>query len=114
MQSLDEAALKSLSGADVGVQATAGNGFTYRHDWGSWNGQVKLNLTCRGSLLPRASLLPSGKVPAVAASLSVERRYSLYNVAPDTGHVEIWVNIVWGSPISLIADYLIIEPQSVT
>jgi hypothetical protein len=35
-------------------------------------------------------------------------RYTLHNVAPYDGGVSIWVNIEWGSPINLYADYYVV------
>jgi hypothetical protein len=37
-------------------------------------------------------------------------RYTLHNVAPRAGGVDIWVNIEWGSDIPLYVDYLVVNP----
>lgn len=37
-------------------------------------------------------------------------RYTVHNVAPDTGKVAVRFEIGWNAPINLTADYLFIEP----
>jgi hypothetical protein len=37
-------------------------------------------------------------------------RYTLHNVAPRNGGVDIWINIEWSSPIRLYVDYLVVNP----
>lgn len=37
-------------------------------------------------------------------------RYSLFNVAPRAGGVDIWINIEWSADILLYVDYLIVNP----
>jgi len=110
--SLDQSNLKSLTGGGegAGAQAISGTGFTYRHDWGPRNGQWKLNLTWAGFTTATRVFVAIGEGTGGGGKFLGGARYTLYNVAPDTGQVGIWLNIEWGSPISLIADYLIIDP----
>ena len=37
-------------------------------------------------------------------------RYTVHNVAPRAGGVDIWVNIEWSADIALYVDYLVINP----
>ena len=37
-------------------------------------------------------------------------RYTLHNVAPRSGGVDIRVNVEWSSDILLYADYLVVNP----
>lgn len=36
-------------------------------------------------------------------------RYTLHNVAPRDGGVDIWVNIEWSSDIGIYVDYLVVN-----
>lgn len=36
-------------------------------------------------------------------------RYTVHNIAPRDGAIDIWINIEWGSDIDLYADYLIVR-----
>ena len=38
------------------------------------------------------------------------RDYTVHNVAPRAGGVDIWVNIEWDSDIRIYVDYLVINP----
>ena len=91
----------------------SGTGFTYRHNWGARRGQWKLLLNW-GDVNPRSKVfvaigegagadVDSGKFIGGA-------RYTLHNVAPRAGGVDIWVNIEWNSDISLFVDYLVVNP----
>ncbi|MFC0250442.1 hypothetical protein [Massilia consociata] len=111
--------------AEVHAQADAallqpalqGNGFTYRHDWGARRGQVVLRLNW-GDVTPRSRVFVS-----VAEGLSGgpetgkfigAARYTVHNVAPRAGGVDIWVNIEWSTDLLLYADYLVVNPADVT
>jgi hypothetical protein len=98
---------------EVKPEELIGAGFTYRHDWGNRHGQWILNLNW-GAVNPRTRVFvaigegapggPDGGKFIGAA------RYTLHNVAPRAGGVDIWVNIEWGSDIRLYVDYLVINP----
>lgn len=88
----------------VGAEAISGNGFTYRHNWGPRNNQWKLRLNS-------ASINTNTRVfVSISEGHLGAARYTLHNVVPENGSVTIWTNIEWGSPIQLLADYLIINP----
>ncbi|MFN3791780.1 hypothetical protein [Massilia sp.] len=107
----------AVAEASVGAQglqpALQGTGFTYRHDWGMRRGEWLLRLNwdliqpgsqvfvAVGEGVPGGP--PAGKFIGAA-------RYTLHNVAPRAGGVDIWVNIEWSADISLYADYLIVNP----
>lgn len=112
-QMVDESAIRQLGSAgDAGTQDLAGTGFTYRHDWGNFRGSWKLNLNW-GAINPRSRVFvaiaegapggPDGGKFIGAA------KYTLHNVAPRNGGVDIWVDINWGSDIRLYVDYLVIN-----
>lgn len=109
-RSLDEARLHRLLQGEAAPQAIAGNGFTYRQDWGFLHGQWLLTLTWSGFTNATRVFVAIGEGTGGGGKFVGAARYTLHNVAPDTGRVTIWVNIEWGSDISVIVDYLIIEP----
>ena len=91
----------------------SGTGFTYRHDWGARRGQWLLRLNW-SAVTPQSRVLvaiaegagggpDSGKFIGAA-------RYTVHNVAPRAGGVDIWVNIEWSADISLYVDYLVVNP----
>lgn len=114
-QDADVAAVRPLAqGAGGGSPeaALSGDGFTYRHDWGLRRGQHVLRLNW-GAVGPRSRVLVSvgegagggtdnGKFVGAA-------RYTVHNVAPRAGGVDIWVNIEWGADISIYVDYLVVN-----
>jgi hypothetical protein len=111
-QDVDESKVVQLFGADI-AQDLAGQGWTYRHDWGNKHGSWRLNLNSQnihGNTRVFCSVgegLPGG--PPAGKFLG-DAKYTLMNVAPAEGHVGIWVQIDWGSDIRLYVDYLIINP----
>jgi hypothetical protein len=89
----------------------AGNGFSYRHNWGARNGWWILHLY--GSII-----IPDTRV-FVAASEGPTRSggkfigaapYTVHNVAPDNGVVSILLHVDWDSPIGVVVDYLFVTP----
>ncbi|MGG7606142.1 hypothetical protein [Massilia sp. BKSP1R2A-1] len=93
--------------------ALSGNGFTYRHDWGARRGQWLLRLNW-GEVDTRSQVFVSiaegaGGGPDSGKFIG-SARYTLHNVAPRAGGVDIWVNIEWPSDISIYADYLVVNP----
>lgn len=91
----------------------SGTGFTYRHNWGARRGQWKLLLNW-GDVNPRSKVfvaIGEGAGASVDAGKFIGgARYTLHNVAPRAGGVDIWVNIEWNSDISLFVDYLVVNP----
>ncbi len=91
----------------------SGTGFTYRHNWGARRGQWKLLLNW-GDVNPRSKVfvaIGEGAGADVDAGKFIGgARYTLHNVAPRAGGVDIWVNIEWNSDISLFVDYLVVNP----
>lgn len=91
----------------------SGTGFTYRHDWGLRNGQRVLRLDWP-AITPRSRVLVAiGEGVAGgpdAGKFIGGARYTLHNVAPRAGGVDIWVEIEWGAPIPLYVDYLVVNP----
>ncbi len=112
-QAAEQTAVRSLLGAAALAPALSGAGFTYRHNWGPRRGQVKLQLNW-GAVNPRSRVLVSIGEGAAggpdAGKYIGAARYTLHNVAPREGGVDIWVNIEWGTDILLYADYLVVNP----
>lgn len=113
VQSADAAAVRPLAASGGPEPALAGNGFTYRHNWGARRGQWTLRLNI-GNTTPRSRVLvaigegaaggpDNGKFIGAA-------KFTVHNVAPRAGGVDIWVNVEWGADIPLYVDYLIINP----
>ncbi len=93
--------------------ALSGTGVTYRHNWGPRRGQWTLRLNW-GVVNPRSHVFVSIGEGAAggpdAGKFIGAARYTLHNVAPRAGGVDIWVNIEWSSDILLYADYLVVNP----
>ena len=116
-QAAEQAAVRPLLGATTPEPALSGTGFTYRHDWGARRGGWKLNLSW-GAVNPRSRVLVSiGEGVAGgpdAGKFIGAAKYTLHNVAPRAGGVDIWVNIEWSSNIRLYVDYLVVNPPGVS
>lgn len=114
-QEADAAAVRSFLPAGAGAEepALSGNGFSYRHDWGRRRGQQTLRLNW-GAVNSRSRVLVSigeGVAGGTDNGKFVgSARYTVHNVAPRAGGVDIWVNIEWGADISIYVDYLVVNP----
>lgn len=116
-QDADEGAVQELlrpGTSPAGPQPElSGAGFTYRHNWGGRRGQWVLRLNW-SLITPRSRVLVAiGEGVAGgpdAGKLVGSARYTLHNVAPRAGGVDIWVNVEWSSDLLLYADYLIVNP----
>jgi len=75
----------------------------YRHNWGARNGWWRLNLTWGGMTASNQVYVSIHEGNFIGSA-----RYSVYNVAPYNGGVEIRVYIDWGSPINVFADYYVV------
>ena len=113
--SVDAKAVQTLSQAPAsGPQPElSGDGFTYRHDWGARRGQWVLRLNW-AAVTPQSRVLvavgegagggpDSGKVIGSG-------RFTVHNVAPRAGGVDIWVDIEWSADVPLYVDYLVVNP----
>ena len=112
-QEVQQVAVQPLLGAAAPQPELSGAGFTYRHDWGARRGQWTLRLNW-GDVNPRSQVFVSVAEGAVggpdAGKFIGAARYTVHNVAPRAGGVDIWVNIEWPSDIPLYVDYLVINP----
>lgn len=91
-------------------KALAGNGFTWKQDWGNLNGQKILPLNwgavnCNSRVFVSISEFDLNQCGFIGAA-----RYTVHNVAARNGGVNVWVNIEWENPIRIRADYLVINP----
>lgn len=104
---------RATAGAALPQPELSGSGFSYRHNWGARRGQSTLRLNLAG-VTPRSHVfvsigegMPGGPDAGKFVGAS---RYTLHNVAPRAGGVDIWVNVEWGTEILLYADYLVVNP----
>ena len=112
-QTADLSAIQPLSSAASNEPALRGNGFTYRHNWGRKRGSQKLRLNW-SSVTARSLVFVAIGEGAAGGPNSGKfigaARYTLHNVAPRNGRIDIWVDINWRSNIPLYVDYLVINP----
>lgn len=112
-QEAAQAMVRPLFGAALPQPALSGAGFTYRHDWGRLRGQMVLRLNW-GEVNARSQVFVSVGEGAAGGSDAGKfigsARYTVHNVAPRAGGVDIWVNIEWDADIPLYADYLVVNP----
>nr|WP_315394190.1 hypothetical protein [uncultured Duganella sp.] len=111
-QAAEQSAVRALAGASPEPELS-GNGFTYRHNWGARRGQWTLRLNW-SAVNPRSRVMVSIAEGAAggpdAGKFIGSARYTVHNVAPRAGGVDIWVNIEWSSDILLYVDYLVVNP----
>jgi len=96
----DEVSQLDARAEEAAIQLT---GVTARINWGAKNGQWILTLNW--------SQISAGNQVYVSiheGNFIGGARYTVHNIAPFDGGVRIWVNIEWSSPITLIADYLVV------
>lgn len=114
-QSADARAAQSLFGpsGDFAPQDLIGTGFSYRHDWGNKRGQHVLRLNW-GSVNQRSRVFVAIGEGAAGGpdggKFMGAARFTVHNVVPRAGGVDIWVNIEWGSDLRIYADYLVVNP----
>ncbi|MEW5926236.1 MAG: hypothetical protein AB1941_01995 [Gemmatimonadota bacterium] len=112
-ESAEQGAVRPLMGASSPEPALTGTGFSYRHNWGPRRGQLTLRLNW-SAVNARSRVLVSigegaGGGPDAGKFIGAAR-YTLHNVAPRAGGVDIWVNVEWSADILLYVDYLVINP----
>ncbi|MEL3946521.1 MULTISPECIES: hypothetical protein [Streptomyces] len=95
---------------EVSPQDLSGNGYTYRHDWGAWNGFVRFNLTSSTFTANTRVFVAVSEPTGGGGKFIGAARYLVYNVAPDNGVVSVRVHIDWGSPLGVPIDYFIVNP----
>lgn len=114
-QSADARSVQSLFGTpgDVTSQDLIGTGFSYRHDWGNRRGQHVLRLNI-GSVNQRSRVFVSIGEGAAGGPNGGKHmgaaRFTVHNVVPRAGGIDIWINIEWGSDLRIYADYLVVNP----
>lgn len=111
-QTADLSAVRPLASAASSEPALIGSGFTYRHNWGARRGQWKLLLNIGGATARSRVMVSIGEG---AGALDLGKfiggaRFTLHNVAPRAGGIDVWVNVEWGADIPLYIDYLIVNP----
>lgn len=112
-QTAEQSTAVALLGAGSPQPELSGNGFSYRHNWGPRRGQWTLRLNMGGVTARSRVFVSIGEGVAGgpdAGKFMGAARYSLFNVAPRAGGVDIWINIEWSADILLYVDYLIVNP----
>lgn len=104
--------------AEGGLEpALSGAGFTYRHNWGLRRGQCVLRLNW-ADVGPKSQVFVSIAEGAAggpdAGKFIGAARYTVHNVAPRAGGVDVWVNIEWSADIPLYVDYLVVNSSDVS
>jgi hypothetical protein len=97
----------------VSEPALSGSGFTYRHNWGARRGQWTLRLNIGGATARSRVMVSIGEgAPGGpdAGKFIGAARFTLHNVAPRAGGIDVWVNVEWGADIPLYIDYLVVNP----
>ena len=114
-QEVRREAVQPLFGAATPQPELSGTAFTYRHDWGRRRGQWTLRLDW-AEVGPRSQVFVSIGEGAAggpeAGKFIGSARYTVHNVAPRAGGVDIWINIEWEADIPLYADYLVVNPPA--
>jgi len=105
----EEAVSRFGSAEGVGAQELIGTGFTYRHDWGDRNGQWVLRLDWGAVNRNSRVFVAIGEGAAGGGKFIGGARFTLHNVAPRDGGVDIWVNVEWGEAIRLYVDYFVVN-----
>ncbi|MEW5926237.1 MAG: hypothetical protein AB1941_02000 [Gemmatimonadota bacterium] len=113
---VERGAVRPRVGAGSPEPELSGTGLSYRHNWGPRRGQWTLRLNW-SAVTPQSHVFVSigegaGGGPDAGKFIGAAR-YTLHNVAPRAGGVDIVVNVEWGSDILLYADYLVVNPTTV-
>lgn len=112
VQQMDDAAVAPLSG---GTAQLGYPDWSYRHNFGAMNGNRIITLIApAGRILTPRSRVFVAISEGLAGGPDVGKfigaaRYTVHNIAPRAGAVDVWVNIEWGAPILLYADFLVIN-----
>lgn len=112
-QTIDFAAVRGFLLAPGLPDNVKANCSTVRHDWGVRSGEWILILEGENFIsgMPVFVALAEGEAQGVNKVIG-EARCTLRNVAPTTGRVSIWVEVVSPSPVRLLVDYLMIQYTS--
>jgi hypothetical protein len=83
--------------------AGVGSLLKHRQYWGKFHGQRLLTLNWAGFSSLQQVYVSSHEGFFIGAA-----RYTVHNVAPRNGAIDVWVNVEWGSDINVYVDYLIV------
>jgi hypothetical protein len=108
-QTVNEQNVVQLFSTGRTPQELIGTGVSYRHDWGNFKGQVILPLNW-GFINKNTRVFVSIAEGAAGGGKFIGgARFTVHNVAPRDGGVNVWVNIEWHEPLRLYVDYLAIN-----
>ena len=93
-----------VNSTGIGAQYISPNNMhSHKQYWGAFNGTVK-------STLYWSVVTPSSRVFASCSEGFLgAARYTVHNVIPGNGFVQLWTDVQWGSRIALYCDYLVIN-----
>lgn len=105
----DDTAQKVAASRGVSTRELLAVGIPYRVHWGKKKGANILRLGW--SVIERDSFVFVSISEAAddGGRFIGSASYTLHNVAPMDGRVDIYVNIEWSTPINLVVDYLVIN-----
>jgi hypothetical protein len=86
-----------------------GTGFSYRHDWGDLNGEWILKLNWGAVNRESHVFVAIGEGAAGGGKFIGGACYTLHNVAPRAGGVDIRINIDWDDPLRIYVDYFVVN-----
>jgi hypothetical protein len=109
-QNVKEENVVRLFSAGRTPQELIGTGVSYRHDWGDRKGQWIFPLTWGFINRNTRVFVAIGQGAAGGGKFIGAARYTVHNVAPRDGGVDIWVNVEWDNPIRIYVDYLAVNP----
>lgn len=77
--------------------------YSYKHYWGAYHGNIKATLYW-------SAVKATSRVFASCSEGHMgSAKYTVHNVVPGNGYVQIWAYINWSSNIRLYCDYLVIN-----
>lgn len=91
-----------------GTEAITSPDFTYRHNWGSRNGQAVLTLYSTRIYSYSRVLVSASELDPINPFMG-SARYTVHNVVPFDGGVKVWITIDWSQPVQTQLTYLVLN-----
>jgi hypothetical protein len=87
-----------------------GNLFTYRYDYGNYNGWINANFSWNVINRNSTVLIAATEAGQEGVAFVGDAVYTVHNIAPYDGGVHFRVHIDWGSPIRFVVNILVVNP----